>query len=82
MYKLIIGQILYLASKDNDLLNDPGSLVLEELLDDVAADRTGPNDGEFRVSRHDICCLWRSMATFPYSIYSLSKVPPLSESES
>ncbi len=25
-----------------------------ELLNDIAADRTGPSDGEFRVSRHEL----------------------------
>src|SRR6267154_6286868 len=54
MYDLIIGWILYLTSKDDDLLDGPGSLVLEELLNDVAADRTGTNDGEFHVSRHEV----------------------------
>jgi hypothetical protein len=44
----------YLTSKDDELFDDPGSLVLEELLNDVVADRTGANDGEFRVSRHEV----------------------------
>ena len=34
--------------------DDPSSLVLEELLNDVAADRTGAKDCEFRVSRHEM----------------------------
>jgi hypothetical protein len=46
--------MLCLTSKDDNLLDDPGFLVLEELLNDVAADRTCPNDGEFSVSRHEV----------------------------
>ena len=47
---------MYLTSKDNDLFDDAaaGSLVLEELLNDVTADRAGANDSEFRVSRHGV----------------------------
>ena len=50
---------LYLTKEDDDLLDDSGCLVIDELLDDVAADRAGPNDGEFRVSRHELilCCV-------------------------
>ena len=51
----------YLASEDDDLFDDSGSLILEELLNDVVADRTCPNDSEFRVFRHEvisICCVW------------------------
>ena len=54
-YNLIIGWDTYLAGKDDDLLDDPGSLVLQELLNDEVAGGTGPNDGEFRVSRHELC---------------------------
>ena len=49
--------MLYLTSKDDDLLDDSGSLVLEELLDDVVAYRAGPEDGEFSVSRHEVIVL-------------------------
>ena len=48
----IIGWILYLASKDDDIIDDPGSLVLQELLNDVFADGTGPDDGKVLVTRH------------------------------
>ena len=49
----IIGWILYLASKDDDIIDDPGSLVLQELLNDVFADGTGPDDG--KVSCNQTC---------------------------
>ena len=45
--------MLYLAGKDDDLLDDSSSLVLEELLNDVATNVTCPSDGEVRVSRHE-----------------------------
>ena len=41
---------LYLAGKDDNLLDDPGSLVLQELLDDVFTDGTSPNDSKVCVS--------------------------------
>ena len=41
-----IGLILYLASKDDDLLDDSGSFVLQELLNDVVTEGSSPNDGE------------------------------------
>ena len=50
----------YLASEDDDLFDDPCSLIFEELLNYVGADRAGSDDGEFRVSRHEvisICCV-------------------------
>jgi hypothetical protein len=53
-FKAIIGRILYLAGKDDDLLYDPGSLVLKELLNDVVTEGTGPNNGEVCVSRHEL----------------------------
>ena len=53
MCDLIIGWIHHLMGKDNDLLDDAGSLVLEELLNDISANVTGPNDGEVRMSRHE-----------------------------
>ena len=44
----------YLAGKDDDLLDDPSSLVLQELLNDVDTEGTSPDDGEVGVSRHDL----------------------------
>jgi hypothetical protein len=49
-----VGWILYLASKDDDLVDDPSSLVLQELLDDDVTEVTSPNDGEVFVSRHEL----------------------------
>ena len=46
--------MLYLAGKDGDLLDDTGSFVLQQLLNDVGTDGTGPNDGEVCVSRHEL----------------------------
>ena len=53
-----IGQILYLASKNDDLLDDPGGFVLQELLDDDVTEVTSPNDGEVLVSRHELTLLF------------------------
>jgi hypothetical protein len=71
-----IESILYLTSKDDDLLDDPGSLFLEELLNDVVADGTGPNDGEFRVSRHEVmlsavCAVFGSIASSYFALFYL-----------
>jgi hypothetical protein len=49
--------MLYLARKDDDLLDGSGSLVLQELLDDVVTEGTSPNDGEVCVSRHELTLL-------------------------
>ena len=46
--------MLYLAGKDNDLLDNSSSLVLEELLNDVATNGSCPSDGEVRVARHEL----------------------------
>jgi hypothetical protein len=64
---------LYLAGKDDDLIDDPGSLVLQELLNDVVADGTGPSDGEVLVSRHELkmCVIFESIRALPSSIYPL-----------
>ena len=43
----------YLASKNDDLVDDPGSLVLQELLDDVLTDGASPNNCEGFVSGHE-----------------------------
>jgi hypothetical protein len=56
-HNLIIGWVLYLAGKDNDLLDGPDSLVLQELLNDVVAECTSSNNGEVRVSRHELTLL-------------------------
>jgi hypothetical protein len=45
--------MLYLAGENDNLLDGPSSLVFQELLDDEAAEVTGPNDGEVCVSRHE-----------------------------
>ena len=42
--------MLYLATKDDDLIDDPGSLVPQELLNDVFTDGTSPDDGKVCVS--------------------------------
>ena len=51
---IIIRWILYLAGKDNNLLDGASSLVLQELLNDVSANVTSPNDGKVCVSRHEL----------------------------
>lgn len=53
MYSQIIGSILYLAGKNDNLLDGPSSLVFQELLNDEVAEVTGPNDGEVCISRHE-----------------------------
>ena len=42
----MLDKITYLARKDDHILDDPGSLVLQELRNDVAADDTGSDDSE------------------------------------
>ena len=44
----------YLARKDDDFLDDPGSLFLQELLNDIVSDATGPKDCEVCISRHGL----------------------------
>lgn len=74
----MLDDITYLAGKDDHILDDPGSLVLQELRNDVAADDTGPDYGEVCVSGHEIlshcvrdswdhCC-----GALPFYIYILS----------
>jgi hypothetical protein len=46
--------MVYLAGKDDHLLDGPGSLVLQELLNDEGADVTGTGDGKICVSRHEM----------------------------
>jgi hypothetical protein len=53
-YNLIIRWIIHLAGKDDDLFDDACSLVLEELLNDAAADGTSPNDCKVCVSGHEL----------------------------
>jgi hypothetical protein len=50
----MLDEFTYLAGEDDHILDDPGSLVLQELPNDVAADDTGPDNGEVCVSRHEI----------------------------
>jgi hypothetical protein len=45
----------YLACKDDDLLDDSSSLVLQKLLNDVVSEFTGPDDCEIGVPRHVVC---------------------------
>ncbi len=54
MYHLITGWALYLAGKDGDLFDNPSSLILQELLNDIVANATSPNDGKCCVSRHEL----------------------------
>ena len=45
---------LYLSGKNDDLLDDPGSLFFQELLNDAVADSTCSNDSEFgMISGHE-----------------------------
>ncbi|SRR5216684_4983680 len=53
-YNLIIRWTIHLAGKDDDLFDDACNLVLEELLNDAAADGTGPNDCKVCVSGHEL----------------------------
>jgi hypothetical protein len=46
--------MLYLAGKDDDLLDNSSGLFLKELLDDVATNGTRPGDGEVCISRHEV----------------------------
>jgi hypothetical protein len=57
IYNVKTGWILYLSGEDDDFLDDSGSLVLQELLNDEVTEGTGPNDGEFRVSSHEPLCV-------------------------
>jgi hypothetical protein len=50
MCDLIVGRILYLSSKNDDLLDDPSSYFLQELLKDTVTDSTYPNDSESGIS--------------------------------
>ena len=40
--------------KEDDLLDDTGSLILQELLNSVVSEGTSPKDGEVRISRHEL----------------------------
>jgi hypothetical protein len=50
----MLDEFTYLAGKDDNILDDPGSPVPQELRNDVAADDTGPDNGEVCVSGHEI----------------------------
>ena len=47
----------YLTDKDDNFLNNSGSFVLQQLLDDVVTEDTSPNDSEFCVSGHEMTLL-------------------------
>ena len=72
-----LNLIRYLAGKDDDILDDPGSLVLHELLSDKFSDSTGPNDCEVCVSRHEqtvvftVRVIWDPIRVSSPSIYPL-----------
>ena len=76
--------MIYLASKDDDFIDDPGRLVLQELLNDVFTDCTSPNDGKVCVSRHEltvlfVVCAWfwsHRYFSFLYLSYPLSQAEP------
>ncbi len=48
----------YLTGKDDDLIDDPGSLILQELLNNVVSDAAGPKDCEVLVSRHELTLVY------------------------
>ena len=77
MYNLLNRWILYLAGKDDDLVDDSSSLVLKELLNDVATNGTCPSDDEVLVSRHELTLstvgVIFSPDASPSSIYHLSE---------
>src|SRR6267154_2122006 len=50
----MLDEFTYLAGKNDHILDNPGTLVLQELRNDVAADDTGPDNGEVCVSGHGI----------------------------
>jgi hypothetical protein len=79
MNNLLIRWILYLAGKDDDLLDDSSSLVLEELLNDVTTNGTCPSDGEVRVSRHELTLLSTVRVIFSLQMLRGSSIYPLSE---
>ena len=54
MHDLIMRRILYLSSKNCDLLDDPSSLFFQELLKDAVADSTCANDSEFGICGHEL----------------------------
>ena len=59
MFRWVLSQIAYwmgtyLAGKDDNLLHGSGSLVFQELLNDVDTESTGSDDGEVCVPRHEL----------------------------
>lgn len=70
----------YLAGKDYNVIDESVSLVLQELLNDISSDATGPNDCEVCVSRHElsrlvftVCVISDSIRISSPSIYPLSE---------
>jgi hypothetical protein len=63
----------YLAGKDDDLLHGSGSLVFQELLNDVDTESTGADDGEVCVSRHELTLVF--VVCKPWGLLVVS--PPL-----
>jgi hypothetical protein len=54
LYNVKTEWILHLSGEDDEFLDNSGSLVLQELLNDEITEGTGPNDGEFLVSSHKL----------------------------
>ena len=50
----MLDRFTYLTGKDDNILDGPRSPVPQELRNDVAADDTGPDNGEVCVSRHEM----------------------------
>ena len=61
----------YLAGKDDDLLYCSGSLVFQELLNDVDPESTGPDDGEVCVSRHELTQVFAVCNSWGYRWFPL-----------
>ena len=74
-----LNLIRYLAGKDDNVLYDPSNLVLQELLNDIVSDATGPNDGKVCISRHEqtlvsmVSVIWDPIRVSSASIYPLSE---------
>ena len=71
------GHKVYLACKDDDLIDRPGSLLHQELTDDKATCQAGADNSEVLVSRHVlIMCsggsVWGYSRLPPPPIYTLS----------
>ena len=60
----------YLAGKNDDLLYGSGSLVFQELLNDVDTESTGPDDGEVCVS-HELTLVFAVCNPWGYRWFAL-----------